>query len=484
MRSWQLRGAKLAHNSKASELTTSAQARVRKGLEGNDKETSQPDDPYGGSNVPPWGSVPATILFLGGFFFTGFRLDNEFFNFRLGYLTLAALIAMIAAGEVGARGGYVSTGVKVFYLLLTPTLVVYSIQGSATFGASEVDYAASALYYLTYVTVTVIYALRFFDASVFVRVWWLMARVSLAIALLGYLLAVTLPVQQLVVSSYGVTRLSGLLSEPSAWSGLLPAVLFVSLKRRSFAWFVAALLATYLTQSPTVLIGLAISVLLVVGTRSRFLGPRIVLVTFVGASVPLLLGKLSGVSSAVLMSSNNGAERVLGRLVSGVENLLTGGITGSNTRVDGIRAVIEALQQHPSWLYTGRGLGSSDVYFAGLFGDVRAYNLPILMTFDTGIFVATAFCLCLAWAIWRLRHSHVSLILFPLIVAASINSAQGIQTYKFVFLSLALAFASRSSRRGTGLGGQARSNHPVVEGGSDLGIAIQGPQQTSRSALE
>ena len=125
---------------------------------------------------------------------------------------------------------------RVFAVTAVLSLVVI---GYLAFGSWPADAGAArqydlhaVLFVVTYATVAVFAALLF-DAEIFARVMWRAATIALWVGVLSCLFSRLTGHVLLVNANDGALRMTGTLTEPSAWAPVLALVLLLALQRRS-----------------------------------------------------------------------------------------------------------------------------------------------------------------------------------------------------------------------------------------------------------
>jgi hypothetical protein len=236
--------------------------------------------------------------------------------------------------------------------------------------------------------------------------------------------------------------MQGTMSEPSAWAPVITLVVLVAIKRRSWLYLGLALVATYLTASPTCVMALAGSLLLyyaLTGTRKH----RLAIVIMLAVLVPASAAFVQTATPAQYLNSHNTSKKAVGRLLAGIRNIETGGRLGHNTRWASIQVIVADAREN-GWLLTGAGPAADATYLPARYPGTgpQAHTAPTLwagILFDFGIIGVAVLAVLMLTAAWRMRKDpDLCAVLLPFGVAATINSAEGSFAYAFVALGILL----------------------------------------------
>jgi hypothetical protein len=191
--------------------------------------------------------------------------------------------------------------------------------------------------------------------------------------------------------------------------------------------------AILLAKSPTTMLATAISVTLwlVLSSRHRRARKEIFLflsLMWAGAYVWL---RTVEVSDATVGSSY--FDLVVVRLASGIVGVETNGASGTNDRYSSTKATFDQLSDH-GWLYTGIGPGF-ETYLMNATGGMLPNALPVYLLGCFGVLGVIAFVVVLVVAVQRMRGAAAFALFMPFMVASSINSAAGWESYKFVIVA-------------------------------------------------
>ena len=343
-----------------------------------------------------------------------------------------ALIALMTGQLRGRNIGRAALGIAVCFSLW---LIYFALfHGDPAWGMSG-DYFRIGFLYAIYLTALIVFALFFFHEGYFVRVYWLLARVALVIALAGFL-ATTLSGRTLLShTGYGTPRLEGLLGEPSSWAPVVASLMLLANRKGSRGWLGVAVLAAVLTKSPTVYLVCAVSVPMYLAVSSNWNARRVIAV-LVGSSLLLAGGVvLSTRDPGPYLSSSNELTVSLGRLMAGLQGLDEGQSGRPNGRLYSTEVALDEVSDN-GWTVAGFGLGSSDVYFVAKHGNLRTNSLAVTTFFDLGLVGLSLLVLALMVAISRMRGALSAPLFLPFCVASFVNSAGGLEFYKYSLLAV------------------------------------------------
>ena len=171
------------------------------------------------------------------------------------------------------------------------------------------------------------FAVLFFREELFERVIWQLATLALWIGvascaasrLTGHLL--------LVNPADGGLRMVGTLTEPSDWAPVLALVLLLALRRRSWLYLALVLAGLVLADSPTCLLVITVTVPLYYVMTSSW-RHRTLLLVILAIIIPAGAFFVQRTNAAEWMDSRNPTKIAVGRLISGIQNVETGGKVG------------------------------------------------------------------------------------------------------------------------------------------------------------
>lgn len=382
----------------------------------------------------------ATYIYVGGYFISALHgTGNSIIKIRYAYIELPLLVLII---WIGIKGEWQHRGLaRAFAVNLVVTILFVGgmlVQSKPLLGSSEA-YLKLGLAEYFYIVITVVFAFTLFDAKTFLDVWLKTSTVAVLLAIAGYIVANITTLFVTFASYGGGLRLTGMLNEPSAWAPVIAASIVIAWKKSSY-WLVALFfLAGLLTKSPTVILVLAVVLISTVLTTKGYRYARVSVLAGLAALTPYAILAITKASFAQnLILSGNPIEVSIGRLFSGLHFIQTGGQSGSNDRAQGAQNVLAEIgSQGGFWL--GHGLGASQVYFPAATGQVEAYSLPLTIVFDVGVLGLSAYIVFVLRSLWRLRRTEVFWIFFPFVLATSINSAEGLEFFKFSLLAIFIA---------------------------------------------
>jgi hypothetical protein len=388
------------------------------------------------ASIGPGTQEAATWLFVLSFLTLGVGRDHTYVEWAgLALLAFTSFVLFRRPVPVRAMRRIILSAA-----VLVLVVCAYLAFGSwpSSFGTGHA-YDLQAVYFvLTYLAVCT-FAVLFFEEVVFERVIWRAAILALWIGVLSWLVSRLTHHLLLVSESHGVLRMQGLLSEPSAWAPVIPLVILLAIRRRSWLSLGLAALATVLTASPTCVLALAATIPLyyvLTGTRRS----RVVVVFALAVSLPAAVLFVYAAGPSPYLDSHNTAEKAVGRLLAGIEYAKTDGRAGHNTRLSDTRVVISEAKAN-GWVLAGAGPAADQTYFPARFpsGTLRPNALWVSVLFDFGLIGVLLLGTLMLIAVWRMRHRpQMCAILLPFFVASLINSAEGSFEYGFVALGIML----------------------------------------------
>ena len=408
----------------------------------------------------------ATWLFVLSFLTLGVGRDHAYGEWAgLALLALASFVFARQPVPVRAvRRSVLSAAV------FTLIVCAYFIFGSwpISFGSTR-SYDLQAFYFaVTFFTVC-LFAMIFFEERLFGRVIWCAATVTLWVGVLSYLLTRLSHHPLLVSHSHGVLRMQGTLSEPSAWASVIPLVLLLAVRRRSWLHLGLAVIGTVLAASPTCLLVLAVTLPLyyaLTGTGWQ----RVVVVLTLGVFLVAGVFFVRTAQPRPYLTSHNSAENAVGRLLAGIENIETDGRQGHNTRFGSTRLVISDVKAN-GWLLTGAGPAADRTYFPAKYPSAVPLlpdALWVSFLFDFGLVGLALLAVLMLTAVWRMRRRpQMCAILLPFFVTSLVNSAEGYFEYQFVALGVILFSFGRAGATQLGVPPVAMTprREAVLEGG-------------------
>jgi len=279
----------------------------------------------------------------------------------------------------------------------------------------------------TYVAVAV-FAVLFFEEELFEQVIWRGATLALWIGvascaasrLTGHLL--------LVNPADGGLRMVGTMTEPSGWAPVLPLVLLLALRRRSWLYLALVLAGLVLADSPTCLLVMAVTVPLYYAMTSSW-RYRILLLVILTIIILAGIFFVQRTDAAAWLDSGNPTKIAVGRLVSGIQNVETDGDEGTNSRFQSTTVIIADAREH-GWMHFGAGPAADATWLPAMYpgqgpaGSEAANALWVAILFDFGEVGVAALGAMMIVAVWHMhRNPRMTAILLPFFIEALVNSS-------------------------------------------------------------
>ena len=296
-----------------------------------------------------------------------------------------------------------------------------------------------------YVAVAV-FVVLFFEEELFEQVIWRVATLALWIGVASCAASRLTGHPLLVNSADGGLRMVGTLNEPSAWATVLPLVLLLALRRRSYIYLPLVLAGLVLAASPTCMLIMAATVPLYYAMTSSW-RYRILLLVILAIIVPAGVFFVQRADAAAWLDSGNPTKIAVGRLVSGIQNVETDGDEGTNSRFQSTTVVIAAAREH-GLMHFGAGPAADVTWLAAMYPEpsgtiVGANTLWAAILFDFGEVGVAAFSAMMIAAVWRMhRNPRMTAIVLPFFIAALVNSTSAGPGTEFIALGIML-FAFR-----------------------------------------
>jgi hypothetical protein len=385
----------------------------------------------------------ASLVFVAAFYFISVRKDNQVIlstHFALVETLILIALSALALPQIYRRSRRTLVVLIVIggtlALLQLPYLVFYH---SRPIAGHTMDYVVAFGRLYVYLLAICSYGLFFYEDRILSDLFWRVGQLVLLVSLVAYFIYEAARVSYLLQFYGAEARIQGFFSEPSAFAPMLAAFILLCLKKKAFVWMLVALFAVLLTGSPTVYLTVAVSVPIVVLIRREEMGKRIVVATAALSLCVVCALVVGDVELQALLRSKLGLAYSVGRLLSGLQNIATLGGSGQNVRFADALIVYQTLRDHGLFL-TGYGLNSSSVYFLLRYGDAKDHSLFLTVLFSYGLPGLLAFVFLCASSLVGLvkNHSSYLYVFVPFLVAASINSAEGFETYKFVLLGMVI----------------------------------------------
>jgi hypothetical protein len=375
----------------------------------------------------------------------------------LEYAVLSILMIGALAAPTPRRRSRGFVGVSLLVLLVA----VYAVaRGHPRYGTTE-QYLAAGLAFTVIYGFTILYARNLFSLNAFCETFWRFSVASLWIALLSYVSHKAFGDYYLVSVRLdtGIGRLQGFLSEPSAWAPVLTAMILLSIRRRSYGYLLLSLLGVVLTQSPTTFITAAITVPTYYVVISKWRRGKPVAIGLLVGSALAVIGFVRTADPSRYLESSNPIAHTIGRTLSGISNVTSGGAVGENARFSYLQTVLADIRgSGRTWL--GFGPDASSVFFPAkypLFTGLRPIGPASIWNrawFEFGLIGMLFLIGVMVLAIVRsYKYPTLAAILLPFILSSCINEAGGHQLNKIVELAiLLLAFGwLKPSENATGV---------------------------------
>lgn len=289
------------------------------------------------------------------------------------------------------------------------------------------SYDMHALIFCGTVVAIAVFAVLFFEEDLFERVIWLGATLALWIGVVSCAVSRLTGCLLLVNSGDGGLRMVGTLTEPSDWAPVLALVLLLALRRRSWLYLALVLAGLVLANSPTCMLVMAVTVPLYYAMTSSW-RHRILLLVILAIIIPAGAFFVQRADVAAWLDSGNSGKIAVGRLVSGIRNVETGGEEGTNTRFQSTTVVIAAAREH-GWMTFGAGPSADSTWLPAMYpgptGAAEAANaLWVSILFDFGEVGVAALGVMMIVALWHMRgNSQMTALLLPFFIATLVNSS-------------------------------------------------------------
>ena len=340
-----------------------------------------------------------------------------------GIVVLAFAMVVIHRSPIPRRGAAV---IYVTFAVLSLLLIGHLMFGHwQAFAGTTSSYDHHALIFIGMYMVVAMYAGIFYHEDVFGRVVWRGATVALWIGVIIDLVSRLTGQLFLVNPNAGALRMTGTLEEPSAWAAPLTVVLLLALRRRSKFYVALALAGLLLADSPTCMLVMGVTVPAYFALTRRSRHGVLIRAGFAGAFIAGVLF-VQHADYQHYIASTNAAERSVGRLVSGIRNVESGGVEGQNTRFWSAQIILEQVRKN-GWERYGVGLAADSTYLAAVYpqwaGPAASSNsLWLTVLFDLGEGGVMVLGLLALMALWHMRERPAAAAVFlPFLVSASVN---------------------------------------------------------------
>lgn len=292
-----------------------------------------------------------------------------------------------------------------------------------------------------YLGAVLVYALMMFNPDIFNKVLYGFLRVIVIISLISYFSNFyfhTPPFLLHYQVGYDYYRIQAFFSEPSAAAAPFSALMIYSFYKKKYLLVLISCVAIIFTKSPTTFLTIIISSLIIlVGIKKYRIAVFVLTVSFIISLISFILFTDLGDFIKVLNNGDSSVFSAFGRLISGIDEIKSGGNSGSNGRYQGVQEMMNAMASNNLY-YTGYGFNSAPEYFISIYGDVRDFALQFSILFSYGILGVVVFYSLLFISYIRLyKYNYSSYLLFtPFIVSSFLNSAEGLVMYQITYLCL------------------------------------------------
>jgi hypothetical protein len=331
----------------------------------------------------------------------------------------------------------------------------------------------------TYVAVAV-FTVLFFEEDLFEQIIWRGATLALWIGVASCAASRLTGHPLLVNTADGGLRMVGTMTEPSGWAPVLPVVLLLALRRRSWLYLALTLAGLVLADSPTCMLVMAVTIPLYYAMTSSW-RYRIPLLVILAIIMSAGVSFVQRTDAAAWLDTGNPTKIAVGRLVSGIQNAETDGDEGTNSRFRSTTVVIAAVREN-GWMHFGAGPAADSTWLSAMYpgpgqsgSTVAANALWVAILFDFGEVGVAALGAMMIIALWRMhRNPRMTAILLPFFIEALVNSsgagpesafvALGIMLFAFRWAPTAAPFHPQGKKVSTRLaipgGGQLSSRPP------------------------
>ncbi len=294
------------------------------------------------------------------------------------------------------------------------------------FGTARSYDKGAAIFIGTWVAAAV-FAVHFFEQELFERVVWRAATLTLWVGLVTCVFSRATSHLVLVNAANGGLRMYGTMSEPSAWAPVLTIIMLLALRRRAWLYVALAIAGLLLADSPTCLLVMAVTLPLYFALTSGW-RHRAVLLVALAIVIPAGALFVQHANQQAWLDSSNPAKVAVGRLLSGISSVETGGQEGSNVRFTGTTEIIADMRDN-GWMLLGAGPSADTTYFPARYPGgngttaLEPNALWVSVLFDLGEAGVLVLCALMVAAVARMRRSPaMAAILLPYFVATLVNS--------------------------------------------------------------
>lgn len=338
---------------------------------------------------------------------------------------------------------------RIFLTFAVLTLIVLTYLALRTWPAyagSSRSYDTRAVMFVASYGAVAVFTVLFFEERLFEQVLWRGATLALWIGLASCAVSRLTGRLLLVNPNDGGLRMVGTLTEPSDWAPVLTLVLLLALRHRSWLYTGLAFAGLALTDSPTCMLVMAITVpLYYVLTASWHyrVPPMIAMAVIISSGILFVLQA----NPAPWLASSNAEKLAVGRLVAGIQAIGSNGQPAANGRWWDAKMVLADTRSN-GWVLFGAGPAADATYFPAIYpqtlniggtlsGGVAADSIWISTLFDLGEVGVAVLGALMVTAVWRMRRfPRTAAILLPFFTASLVNSS--IPDYSVVALGIML----------------------------------------------
>jgi hypothetical protein len=368
----------------------------------------------------------------------------------LGSRPVEAVVLAVTAGIALTSGVASKAANRVLFSIIGVALVavLHSVvfPRHLEFGTAD-DYVVAAAGFVLTCASTFVFAGWFFERRLFVDTFRRLATAALVVGLAGYAAWRLVGFPDLVSRRIdtGVGRMQGTLSEPSAWAPVLGGLILLALRERRWRTLVVLGVGVALAKSPTVVLVVAASLVIYALADTSAWRARPLRIAGVVAAVVAGLWFVETADPVAWSNSDNEVSQSIGKLLSGIDNVRTGGDVGRNDRYQSTDLTFDEIDELDIGL-VGAGPDAHAVYFAEKYpapaGALRGPGpnaIWVMAAFNFGWLGMLALLALLALTVARMRRDmEVAAVLLPFVLASLVNSASGFALYKFTLLAMLL----------------------------------------------
>jgi hypothetical protein len=154
----------------------------------------------------------------------------------------------------------------------------------------------------------------------------------------------------------------------------------------------------------------------------------------------------SAINCVALVESENAISILAGRTACGVQSFFNEELISYNGRLLSAYNTISLLEEHDAWWH-GFGLNSSSVFVNHQIDGVQENSIWLSLALFYGVFAVAIIAFFFVFLLVRIRQIPIELgaIYSALLVAATINSAQGFYLYGLLFVFAIVVYNQQSA---------------------------------------